>query len=205
MSAVPNVPEEQATPTVTAAPSAPVQTSEASLNALAAPGLSVLGTASLAAMVALVVVLCTLALYHAKFVKPPRTVATIDLDALVAAKEMAFIEQLSRPGIGDADRERAYEMVRSFGRDMDAAIAEAAASCQCDIFVRAAVVGRPEQDLTDAVGQRVGISMMAVADAKARVRNALTAASPTSGGTPSVVPGGALSVSSPTQLGGPRP
>lgn len=177
--AAPGAMAAQPTPSATPDPGAqPAAAATADPATRAAGGVSVMEVAVISACVSLALVACVLAGYHVNFKPPVRQVATIDLEALVAAKEMAFLERLSRPGISETDREDAYETVRRFGRDLDEAIAQAGRDCACDIFVRAAVVGRPSRDLTDEVGQRIGITANAVSQGRERIRAALNGARP---------------------------
>jgi hypothetical protein len=92
------------------------------------------------------------------------------------------VESLSRPGTTDIERGQAYDAVASFGRQIERAIQDASASCNCDVLVRGAVVGRAKLDLTEQIASSLGIAPAAVAVGRERIRAALSAAAPTSTG-----------------------
>lgn len=148
-----------------------------------APGVSILSAALISAAVSATLLVSGLTLYDKLLKQPPRSIATVDLDALVSARELAMIESLSQPGTTDADRGHAYDQIGAFGSQMEAAVNAATLECGCDILVRGAVVGRPTRDLTDQIAQRLGISPGAVAQGRERIRRTLSAAS-TSPGVP---------------------
>jgi hypothetical protein len=145
-------------------------------------GVSIVSAALISAAVSCTFVVSGLMLYDSVFKAPPRTIATVDIDAIVSAREMALVESLSRPGTTDIERGQAYDAVASFGRQIEKAIQDASVSCNCDVLVRGAVVGRAKLDLTEQIASSLGIAPAAVAVGRERIRAALSAATPTSAG-----------------------
>lgn len=144
-------------------------------------GVSILSAALISAAVSVTVFVSGLMIYDRLFKEPPRSIATVDLDAIVSARELAMIERLSQPSTTDADRGLAYDQISAFGVQMDEAVNAAAISCRCDILVKGAVIGRPALDLTDQIAQRLGISPGAVAQGRDRIHRTLRAASTSQG------------------------
>lgn len=148
--------------------------------ATAAPGVSVLAAAAISAAVTVCLVASALMLYDHYRWKPQRAIATLDIEALVSAREVSIMSSLTRPETTDADRAVAYDKLSGFGKQLEDAIGQAAAECNCDILVRGAVVGRAARDLTDDVGARLGINALAVAEGRDRIRRSLADAKPPS-------------------------
>ena len=170
------------TSTVPATPSAvvvpPSPGVEASVPAAAAPGVSVLAAAGISAAVTVCLVASALMLYDHYRWKPQRAIATLDIEALVSAREMSIMSSLTRAETTDADRAVAYDKLSGFGKELEEAIAQAGDACGCDILVRGAVIGRSARDLTDDVGARLGINALSVAEGRDRIRRSLAAANP---------------------------
>jgi hypothetical protein len=145
-------------------------------------GVSIVSAALISAAVSCTFVISGLMLYDSVFKAPQRTIATVDIDAIVSAREMALVESLSRPGTTDIERGQAYDAVASFGRQIEKAIQDASVSCNCDVLVRGAVVGRAKLDLTEQIASSLGIAPASVAVGRERIRAALSAATPTSAG-----------------------
>lgn len=141
------------------------------------PSVSILGAALISAAVSLTLLVSGLAVYDRFFKGHQRTLATVDLEGLVSARELVLIEALSRPGISPDDRNRTLEDLKGFGSQMEAAVAQASADCKCDILVRGAMVGRGSVDLTEDIAARLGISPQVVAQGRERIQRSLASAS----------------------------
>ena len=165
-----------ATPSAVVVP--PSSGAEASVPAAAAPGVSVLAAAGISAAVTVCLVASALMLYDHYRWKPQRTIATLDIESLVSAREMSIMGSLTRPETTDADRALAYDKLTGFGKELEDAIVQAGEACGCDILVRGAVIGRGARDLTDDVGARLGINALSVAEGRDRIRRTLAAAKP---------------------------
>jgi len=134
--------------------------------------------------------------YHLLTRNAPPAVATIDLQAVVEAKELQFTDLVTRPGVTDVDREKAYQLVAKMGSELEAAVAQLRADCKCLILVRAAVVGASGADLTGALKQHMGIADLDTAVLRERIRHtriAPDAAVPPSPPSPFLPPDGRAS------------
>ena len=81
--------------------------------------------------------------------KPAMTLATVDLSAVIAAKEKEFTEVLSKPNLTDAQREQAYELVKAIGPQIDAALKALRLDCRCTLLTKGAVLSAEEADIPD--------------------------------------------------------
>lgn len=164
-------------PAASTAASAPVpEVAAAAGGSQPAPGVSVLGAALISAAVSATLLLSGLLIYDRHFAQHPRPLATVDIDAIVSARELAFVERLSRAGATDADHGQTFDLINAFAAELDAAVNQATRECGCDILVRGALVGRPAQDLTDKIASRLGITVEAVTAGRSRIRSSIAAA-----------------------------
>lgn len=108
--------------------------------------------------------------YHAAFYAPPLRIATVDLDAVVEAKQLQFAEAIGRPGITDAEREGALKLVEGFASELGKAVSELKSECECLVLVKAAVVGASGMDLTPQLKQKMQVSNVDVEALRARIR-----------------------------------
>lgn len=115
----------------------------------------------------------TVSAYHLlqrRSATPP--LATVDLQGVIEAKELQFTEIITKPGITDADRAQAYELVARIGSEVERAVEQLGEECECVVLVRAAVVGRSLPDLTESLRQKMGVADLDVAAVRERLRNA---------------------------------
>lgn len=128
---------------------------------------------TVAAMVSTMVVISALAGYHVYFARAnkPKTLGTVDLQQVLQIKEMAFNELLTRPGTTDADRERAYEMLKGLNGEITRAIDDLRVECNCNILVKAAVIGDGDINLTEALKAKMGIAAASSEELQNKVRN----------------------------------
>lgn len=113
-----------------------------------------LKTILIASLVSIVVV----SLYHVttRYVLKPPAYVVINLAEVVEAKEKVFTDMLSKPGITDADRGAAYELVKKFGADMEKEVANIQRDCNCMVFVKGALLAGAE-DKTPDLKKRLGL------------------------------------------------
>jgi hypothetical protein len=126
----------------------------------------------LIATLALVVLM--FALYHLYLVPKPTKFAVLDLNFIVEAKQMQFTAMLAKPGVVDADREAALELVKNMEGQLKTALDEYRAECQCEVLVKAAALtsgGMP--DITTQIAQKMGITSDSLSQAKAQVRQSI--------------------------------
>jgi hypothetical protein len=176
-------PENELTPPATApagvpgVQALPVAQEAPKEGAAAAAGISIIGAAIVSAAVSITLVVSGLMIYDRHFTQRPRPLATVDIDAIVSARELALVERLSRAGATDADHGQTFELISAFGSQMEAAVNQTTRECGCDILVRGALVGRSSLDLTDQIASRLGIAPEAVAEGRTRIRSTIAAAS----------------------------
>ncbi len=103
--------------------------------------------------IVLVTSLCMLAAYHLIWGRnaAKNVFATIDMTALVSAKEEEFKQLLSKPNMTDKEREEAFVLVSQVGPQLERAIAIVQQECQCTILVKTSIVSGPVPDYTDQV------------------------------------------------------
>lgn len=82
-------------------------------------------------------------------------VGVVDIASVVAAKEKEFTALASKPGVTDADRQKAFEMVKSFAADLGAVMKALPDECECLVLNSAAVVGGNTEDLTPQVMKKL--------------------------------------------------
>jgi hypothetical protein len=106
-------------------------------------------------VVALVTALaCATYLYRShRNAVPTERFGVVDLNSIVNAKEKAFTIELSKPGITDADRGKAYEQIKALGASLEAGVASVREQCQCILLVRGAVLASDPNSLPDYTAQ----------------------------------------------------
>ncbi len=90
----------------------------------------------------LLTVVCLVAAYHFLVIKslPSSDIGTVDIAALIKAKEAQFTDLLSRSNVTDADREAAYKLVSNIGPQIERAVTAVQKQCKCILIVRSAVL-----------------------------------------------------------------
>lgn len=99
---------------------------------------------------------------HKKYFDHTQRIAMLDIEEMVQTKQAELTAQVLRPGASDAERQAAWENVNKFGKELEEAIHDVQAECNCTIVVRAAVVNGPVQDLTPILKKRMGIDKVQV-------------------------------------------
>jgi hypothetical protein len=129
--------------------------------------------AGVALLVSAMVMISTLAGYHVYFARANKAKAlgTVDLQQVLQLKEMTLNELLTRPGTTDADREKAYDLLKGLDSEITRAIDELRVECNCNILVKAAVIGNGDINLTDALKAKLGIGSASPDDLQKKVHN----------------------------------
>lgn len=130
--------------------------------------------------VALLVTAVAVSTYHIAFYAPVPKIATIDLEAVIEAKQLHFAEIVSRPGASDADREHAMALVDSVAPELNRAVAELVAECGCLVLLKNAVVGHVAPDLTARLKDKVNVGNVDVAVLRAKLRDNARGPAPSS-------------------------
>lgn len=118
-----------------------------------------------------------IALYHIYAGPKPVKFVVLDINFIVDAKQMQFTAMLAKPGIVDADREAALDMVKSMEGELRSALDEYRVECGCEVLVKAAALtssGMP--DITKQIASKMGITETSLALAKAQVRQSIEGA-----------------------------
>jgi hypothetical protein len=107
----------------------------------------------------------------------PRTpvIATVDLQAVVDAKEAVFTEMVAKQGASDQDRQKALDLVAAMGNELSDALAVIKSECGCLLLTKAAVVGQAHLDLTPQLKVRMGVSHVDPAAIRERLRQVYVA------------------------------
>lgn len=85
-------------------------------------------------------------------------IGTVDLGAVVAAKQKEFTALVSKPGVTDEDRKKSYDMIKAFGADLSAAVKALPDECGCMVLNAAAVIGGGKtEDLTPRIMKKLGL------------------------------------------------
>jgi hypothetical protein len=115
-------------------------------------------------------------LYHI-YIAPKPTKFVLDVNFIVESKQMQFTAMLAKPGVVDADREAALEMVKSMEGELRTALDEYRSECACEVLVKAAAMTSANMpDITKQIAERMGINAQSLAAAKAQVRASIEAA-----------------------------
>ena len=137
----------------------------------APPSLTFGQALTVAFLVSTLVMVIALAGYHTAFGRESkRPIATVDLAQIMQIKELVFNDLLTRPNATDADRAKAYDLIKGLSLDITKSVDELRSDCGCQILVKAAVVGDAELDLTEALKVKLGIASITPEELQRRVR-----------------------------------
>lgn len=131
---------------------------------------------------ALLVSIAVVAGYHMTFYEPPLKVATVDLEAVMEAKQLQFAELVTRPGATDADREKAMGLVDAMAPELNRAVAQLVSECGCLVFLKNAVVGQAAVDLTGSLKAKMNVADVDVSRLRSRVREGMGGTAARAGG-----------------------
>ena len=135
--------------------------------------LSVLMVAGISAFVALVVLVAGLAMYHSFFAQRTK-VGVVDIPGILEISELIFTDQLSQPNLTDADRAKAYELVKDTGTKIQASMDEILETCGCVLMTKAAVIGGTSIDYTGEVKKSLGSDNVDVRVLQQRMMDIMT-------------------------------
>ncbi len=121
------------------------------------------------AATAITVCLVALSAYHALAYQPPVRIATVDLEGVVEALELQFVDLAARPGATEADREKARALAEDAALQMSRAVSELVSDCGCLVLVKNAVVGQAGMDLTQRLKERMNVADVDVKAIRARL------------------------------------
>ena len=130
------------------------------------------------ALVSLALVALAVFLYDRLLAPRPRAIAVVSFRAVLEAKEAQFSEVVARPGVSDAERQKAVDAIDSLVSNLGPTIAALAADCNCIVLVKEAVVGSADIDLTPQLIGKLGLGDVNVAEIRARLQRPATARSP---------------------------
>ncbi len=78
--------------------------------------------------------------------------AVVDVDSVLQERRDQFVTMLSRPGVTDDDRDKAYEFVKQTSSQVRTALDQVISDCHCLVFVKSAVYNPDAvQDLTPSL------------------------------------------------------
>lgn len=130
----------------------------------------------------------SIALYHNYFAPKPMRLAVLDINYIVEAKEMQFTALIAKPGVTEADRKQAMDLVAGVEPELKRILAEVRQECGCEILVKAAALTSGHiPDITKNVAERMKIDEASVLAAKLQIRQSLStpaAATPATGTKP---------------------
>jgi hypothetical protein len=108
------------------------------------------------AVLALLIVLGTLAIYDRMVVRPSQLVGVVDVAEVYRQKEAEFTLILTKAGSED-EREKAFAMARNFSRRLPLALEELPRECGCLVVLKSAVAGPTPRtvDLTAQLRRKV--------------------------------------------------
>ena len=92
------------------------------------------------ALMALLIVLGTLAVYDRVVVRPGQVIGVVDVGEVYRQKEAQFTLILTKAG-SELERERAMAMARSFSQRLPLALEELPRDCACLVVLKSAVAG----------------------------------------------------------------
>ena len=139
-----------------------ITTSTARRAGLSQPQLVVAG-----ALVSLALVALAVFLYDRLLAPRPRAIAVVSFQAVLEAKEAQFSDVVARPGVSDAERQKAVDAIDSLVSNLGPTIAALAADCNCIVLVKEAVVGSADIDLTPQLIGKLGLGDVNVAEIRA--------------------------------------
>lgn len=137
---------------------------------------SLYGQAALSGVVALIVSIVVLATYHL-FTHARSKPGMVDVASLLEMNELMFTERISKPGISEADKEQALEMVRQTAPKIEAAVFDIQRECNCLLLTKPAVVGDTAIDYTPRIRKALGFDNVDPALIQARIRGYIRAKS----------------------------
>ena len=108
------------------------------------------------AVLALLIVLGTLAVYDRMVVRPSQLVGVVDVAEVYRQKEAEFTLILTKAGSED-EREKAFAMARNFSQRLPLALEELPRDCGCLVVLKSAVAGPTPRtvDLTAHLRRKV--------------------------------------------------
>ena len=108
------------------------------------------------AVLALLIVLGTLAIYDRMVVRPSQLVGVVDVAEVYRQKEAEFTLILTKAGSED-QREKAFAMARNFSQRLPLALEELPRDCGCLVVLKSAVAGLTPRtvDLTAHLRRKV--------------------------------------------------
>jgi NAD(P)H-nitrite reductase large subunit len=108
------------------------------------------------AVLALLIVLGTLAVYDRLVVQPLRLVGVVDVGEVYRQKEAEFTLILTKAG-SEGEREKAFAMARNFSQRLPLALEELPRDCGCLVVLKSAVAGPTPRtvDLTAHLRRKV--------------------------------------------------
>lgn len=90
--------------------------------------------------------------------------AVVDVNEALNQRRSQYLQMVNKPGITDADREKAFDFIRKSTNDVTLAVAELAASCNCLLLNKSAVYNpQAVLDLTPELSQRMASASQIVA------------------------------------------
>jgi hypothetical protein len=113
---------------------------------------------AVAALVSTAVALVALIAYHHWFAPKVVRFATIDVAHVVDLKQLQLTAMTTKAGITDRDREAAFSELSVFARDIEQALNDVRAECDCTLLVRQAIVQASLPDMTEALKQKMGLN-----------------------------------------------
>jgi hypothetical protein len=108
------------------------------------------------AVLALLIVLGTLAIYDRMVVRPSQLVGVVDVAEVYRQKEAEFTLILTKAG-SEGEREKAFAMARNFSQRLPLALEELPRDCGCLVVLKSAVAGLTPRtvDLTAHLRRKV--------------------------------------------------
>ena len=108
------------------------------------------------AVLALLIVLGTLAIYDRMVVRPSQLVGVVDVAEVYRQKEAEFTLILTKAG-SEGEREKAFAMARNFSQRLPLALEELPRDCGCLVVLKSAVAGPTPRtvDLTAHLRRKV--------------------------------------------------
>lgn len=112
------------------------------------------------AALTILVIGASLVVYHYAIVEEKsQRIALVDIAEVIGIKQLEVTERATRPGIDDRERERLFEAVTEFAKQIDVAVSEIQEECGCTLLVRSAVVKTTKaEDLTPMLKARLGLT-----------------------------------------------
>ena len=92
------------------------------------------------AVVALLIVVGTLAAYDRLVIRPSQLVGVVDVGEVYRQKEAEFTLMLTKAG-SDGERDKAMVMARAFAQRLPLALEELPRDCACLVVLKSAVAG----------------------------------------------------------------